>query len=127
MYNKVIFGTIMPDGKVVVGNFGEIPLVTIGDITHPRFSWLLNQNHTMETLLISSKKILIKFFSTRVVMTCRKVDGGFYLNALNAGCLILGILLWRLLSFSKCAYLFRIHANQDRNFMLKISALLGST
>ena len=48
-YNEIIIGSVIPDPKVALGNFGEIPLVAIGDTAFPRFSWLLisyNENTT---------------------------------------------------------------------------------
>lgn len=41
IYSDIINGSVIPDRKVALGNFGDIPLVTIGDSAFPRFSWLI--------------------------------------------------------------------------------------
>ena len=48
-YSDRINGLFIPDRKIALGNFGEIPIVTIGDSAFPRFSWLIksyNENTT---------------------------------------------------------------------------------
>ena len=37
-FDEVLSGTALPDRKINLGNFGDIPLVTIGDHAFPRFS-----------------------------------------------------------------------------------------
>ena len=49
IYSDIINGLVIPDRKMALGNFGEIPLVTIGDGAFPRFSWHIksyNENTT---------------------------------------------------------------------------------
>ena len=38
IYIVIINGLVIPDCKMALGNFGELPLVTIGDSTFPGFS-----------------------------------------------------------------------------------------
>ena len=40
-FDEVISGRAMPDRKVELGNYSEIPLVTIGDPAFPRFAWII--------------------------------------------------------------------------------------
>ena len=40
-FDKVLSGRALPDQKINLGDFWDIPLVTIGDSTFPRFSWLI--------------------------------------------------------------------------------------
>ena len=39
-FDEVLRGRALPDRKINLGDFGDIPLVTIEDIAFPRFSWL---------------------------------------------------------------------------------------
>ena len=41
IYNDTINGLIILDHQIALGNFGEIPLVTIEDSAFLRFSWLI--------------------------------------------------------------------------------------
>ena len=41
IYSDVINGNVIPDRVVQLGDFGEIPLVTIGDSAFPQFAWLI--------------------------------------------------------------------------------------
>ena len=41
IYSDIINGLVIPDRKMALENFGEIPLVTIGESAFPRFSWLI--------------------------------------------------------------------------------------
>ena len=62
LYNEIIGGPVITDRKVALGNFGEIPLVTIGDSAFPRFSWLLksyNENTTDKQQKCLIKKSLV--------------------------------------------------------------------
>ena len=40
-FDEVLSGRALPDQKINLGGFGDIPLVTIGDSAFPRFSWLI--------------------------------------------------------------------------------------
>ena len=40
-FDEVFTGRSLPDQKINLGDFGDIPLVTIGDSAFPRFSWLI--------------------------------------------------------------------------------------
>ena len=42
IYSDIINGNLIPDRVVQLGDFGEIPLVTIGDRAFPQFAWLIN-------------------------------------------------------------------------------------
>ena len=66
IYNEIIGGSVIPDRKVVLGIFGEIPLVKIGDITFPRFSWLL-KSYSENTTSKKQKYFNNKFFGASVV------------------------------------------------------------
>ena len=78
IYNEIIGGLVIPDRKVDLGSFGEIPLMTIGDTAFPRFPWLLkscNEKATDKQQQHFNKK----FFGARVVnanakLACWKVD-----------------------------------------------------
>ena len=40
-FDKGLSARAFPDRKINLGDFGNIPLVTIGDSAFPRFSWLI--------------------------------------------------------------------------------------
>ena len=40
-FYEVFTGRSLPDQKINLGDFGDIPLVTIGDSAFPSFSWLI--------------------------------------------------------------------------------------
>ena len=40
-FDEVLSGRELPDRKINLGDFGDIPLVTIGDSAFPSFSWLI--------------------------------------------------------------------------------------
>ena len=42
IYSDIINRNVIPDRVVQLGDFGEIPLVTIGDRAFPQFAWLIN-------------------------------------------------------------------------------------
>ena len=65
-YNEIIGGSVIPDQKFGLRNFGKIPLVTISDTAFPRFSWLLNSNN--ENITDKQQKYFNKnFFGARVI------------------------------------------------------------
>ena len=41
LYEKIISGNILPDKGITLGDFGNMPLVTIGDTAFPKHAWLL--------------------------------------------------------------------------------------
>ena len=41
LYEKTISGNIIPDKEIILGDFGNIALVTIGDDVFPKYAWLL--------------------------------------------------------------------------------------
>ena len=41
IYSDIINGNVIPDWVVRLGDFGEIPLVAIGDSAFPQFAWLI--------------------------------------------------------------------------------------
>ena len=43
--SSIINGGAIPERKIHLGIFGEIPLVTIGDSAFPRFPWLIKTNN----------------------------------------------------------------------------------
>ena len=40
-FDKVLSGRALPGRKINLGDFGDIPLVTIGNIAFSRYSWLI--------------------------------------------------------------------------------------
>ena len=40
LYEKIISGNIIPDKGIALEDFGNIPLVTIGDTAFPKHAWL---------------------------------------------------------------------------------------
>ena len=58
--SHIINGLVVPDRKIALGNFGEIPLVTVGDSAFPRFSWLIksyNENNTNKQQKYFNKRL----------------------------------------------------------------------
>ena len=41
IYENILGGNVIPDKTITLGEFGDIPLVTIGDSAFPKHSWLL--------------------------------------------------------------------------------------
>ena len=41
IYSDIINGLVIPGRKMALGNFGGVPLVTMGDSAFPQFSWLI--------------------------------------------------------------------------------------
>ena len=41
IYTAILDGDIKPDKAIRLGDFGEIPLVTIGNRAFPQYAWLL--------------------------------------------------------------------------------------
>ena len=41
IYSDIINGNLIPDRVVQLGDFGEIPLVTIGESAFLQFAWLI--------------------------------------------------------------------------------------
>ena len=41
LYSDIINVNVIPDRVVQLGDFGEVPLVTIGDNAFPQFAWLI--------------------------------------------------------------------------------------
>ena len=41
IYSDIINGNVIPDCAVQLNDFGEIPLITIGDSAFPQFAWLI--------------------------------------------------------------------------------------
>ena len=39
IFRKILKGSILPDRVISLGDFGYVPLVTIGDSAFPQFSW----------------------------------------------------------------------------------------
>ena len=60
-YFDIINGNVIPDRVVQLGDFGEIPLVTIGDSVFPQFAWLIKAYN--ENTSDNQKK----YFNKRVV------------------------------------------------------------
>ena len=58
IYSDIINGLVIRDRKMALGNFGEIPLVTVEDGAFPRFSWRIksyNENTTAKQQKYFSK------------------------------------------------------------------------
>ena len=41
LYKNILVGDAVPQKSVNLGNYGEIPYVTIGDVAFPKHSWLI--------------------------------------------------------------------------------------
>ena len=41
IFNKILKGDVLPDRVISLGDFGYVPLVTVGDSVFPQFSWLI--------------------------------------------------------------------------------------
>ena len=41
IFNKILKGDVLPDRVISLGDFGYVPLVTVGDSAFPQFSWLI--------------------------------------------------------------------------------------
>ena len=61
IYFDIINGNVIPNRVVQLGDFGEIPLVTIGDSVFPQFAWLIKAYN--ENTRDNQKK----YFNKRVV------------------------------------------------------------
>ena len=60
IYSDFISGNVIPDCVVQLGDFGEIPLVTIGDSAFPQFAWLIkayNENTRENQKKYSNKQL----------------------------------------------------------------------
>ena len=66
IYKEIIGGSVIPGQKVAHRNFGDIPLVTIGDLAFPRFSWSL-KSYNENTKDKQQKYFNKKLFGARVV------------------------------------------------------------
>ena len=60
IYSDIINGNVIPDRVVQLGDFGEIPLVTIGDSAFPQFAWLIKAYNE------NTRDNLKKYFSKRL-------------------------------------------------------------
>ena len=57
IYSDIINGSEIPDRVVQLGDFGQIPLVTIGDTAFPQFAWLIkacNENTKIQKTIRKS-------------------------------------------------------------------------
>ena len=41
LHEAIVNGNIIPDKAIQLGDFGQIPLVTVGDSAFPQYSWLV--------------------------------------------------------------------------------------
>ena len=58
IFHKILKGDVLPDRVISLGDFGYVPLVTVGGSAFPQFSWLIKGHN--EIRLTSSNDILIK-------------------------------------------------------------------
>ena len=68
--HSILNGGAIPDRKIMLGEYGEISLVTVGDSTFPRFSWLIkcyDESTRNSSIDISTKcfVVLVLFLKTR--------------------------------------------------------------
>ena len=66
LYKKIIAGDAIPQKSVNLGNYGEIPYVTIGDSAFPKHSWLVKA-YDEESDVIKEKYYNKYLFKARVV------------------------------------------------------------
>ena len=66
LYEKIISGNIIPEKGVIIGDFGNIPLVTIGDTAFPKHAWLL-KGYSEDTPDPKQRYFNTKLCSARVV------------------------------------------------------------
>ena len=66
LYEKIISGNIIPDKRTTLGDFGNIPLVTIRDTTFPKQAWLL-KGYSEDTRDPKQRYFNTKICSARVV------------------------------------------------------------
>ena len=66
LYEKIISGNIIPDKRTTLGDFGNIPLVTIGDTAFPKQAWLL-KGYSEDTHDPKQRYFNRKICSARVV------------------------------------------------------------
>ena len=66
LYKKILTGDAIPQKSVNLGNYGEIPDVTIGDNAFPKHSWLIKA-YNEETNVTQEKYFNKYLFKARVV------------------------------------------------------------
>ena len=66
LYEKIFSGNITPDKEITLGDFGNIPLVTIGDDVFPKYAWLL-KGYSEDTRDPKQRYFNTKLCSARVV------------------------------------------------------------
>ena len=66
LYKEIISGGAIPDRQLVLGDFGTVPFVTIGDNAFPKFTWVL-KNYNEKTIDPQQRYFNKKLFSARVV------------------------------------------------------------
>ena len=66
LYKKILAGDAIPQKSVNLGNYGEIPYVTIGDSVFPKHSWLIKA-YNEETNITQEKYFNKYLFKARVV------------------------------------------------------------
>ena len=66
LYEKIISGNIIPDKGITLGDFGNIPLVTIGDTAFPKHVWLL-KGYNQDTSDPKQRYFSTKLSSARVI------------------------------------------------------------
>ena len=78
-FDKVLSGRALPDQKINLGDFGDIPLVTIRDSAFPSFSWLI-KCYIENTRDLQQRYFSKMFCSTRVVSenTYRMLKGRWH-------------------------------------------------
>ena len=67
IYSDIVNGNVLPNRVIQLGDFGEIPLVTIGDSTFPQFAWLIKAYN--ENTRDNQKKYFDKRFCGARVVT----------------------------------------------------------
>ena len=66
IYENILAGNVIPDKAITLGEFGDIPLVTIGDSAFPKHSWLL-KGYNEDTRDPKQRFFNKKLYSARVV------------------------------------------------------------
>ena len=65
-YTRKLFQETVPDKEIILGDFGNIRLVTVGDAAFPKHAWLL-KGYSEDTFDPKQRYFNTKPCSTRVV------------------------------------------------------------
>ena len=119
-------GGDIPNKSIVLGDFGEIPLVTTGDTAFSHLEWLLkcfNQNARDLNERYYNKNCVVQGLSQKTLMVCSKEDGKSFTKSVSVNCTS-STLLWPLYYCIILVSIKMIHVNQDGDWVLMILSWL---